>query len=87
MTPSNCWGVLLHLKVTIKPSLVAQMVKNLPVMQETWVLSLAQDKVIDISPGNLDSSLCFIQSGILHDVGTGEPGGLPSMGLHRVGHD
>jgi len=24
--------------------------------------------VIDISPGNLDSSLCFIQLGILHDV-------------------
>ena len=25
-------------------------------------------QVIDISPGNLDSSLCFIQAGILHDV-------------------
>ena len=25
-------------------------------------------EVIDISPSNLDSSLCFIQSGILHDV-------------------
>ena len=25
-------------------------------------------EVIDISPCNLDSSLCFIQSGILHDV-------------------
>ena len=25
-------------------------------------------EVIDISPGNLDSSLCFIQPGILHDV-------------------
>jgi len=25
-------------------------------------------EVIDISPGNLDSSLCFIQSGILHDA-------------------
>jgi len=25
-------------------------------------------EVIDISPRNLDSSLCFIQSGILHDV-------------------
>ena len=24
-------------------------------------------QVIDISPGNLDSSLCFIQPGILHD--------------------
>ena len=25
-------------------------------------------EVIDVSPGNLDSSLCFIQPGILHDV-------------------
>ena len=25
-------------------------------------------EVIDISPDNLDSSLCFIQPGILHDV-------------------
>ena len=25
-------------------------------------------EVIDTSPGNLDSSLCFIQPGILHDV-------------------
>ena len=25
-------------------------------------------KVIDISPGNLDSSQCFIQPGISHDV-------------------
>ena len=25
-------------------------------------------EVIVISPGNLDSSLCFIQPGILHDV-------------------
>ena len=25
-------------------------------------------EVIDISPGNLDSSLCFFQPGILHEV-------------------
>ena len=25
-------------------------------------------EVIDISPGNLDSSLCFIKPGIFHDV-------------------
>ena len=25
-------------------------------------------EVIDTSPGNLDCSLCFIQTGILHDV-------------------
>ena len=27
-----------------------------------------KSEVIDIFPGNLDSSLCFIQPGILHDV-------------------
>ena len=32
-----------------------------------WVVSSAY-QVIDISPSNLDSSLCFIQPGILHDV-------------------
>ena len=29
---------------------------------------LALGEVIDISPGNLDSSLCFFQSSISHDV-------------------
>ena len=32
------------------------------------VVSSAYLKVLDISPGNLDSSLCFIQPGILHEV-------------------
>ena len=27
-----------------------------------------KSEVIDISPGNLDSSLCFIQPSILHDA-------------------
>jgi len=29
---------------------------------------LCISEVIDISPGNLDSSLCFIQHSIVHDV-------------------
>ena len=51
-------------------------------------------EVIDISPGNLDSSLCFIQPRILHDVScfpagsdgkasacsTGDPGSIPGLG-------
>ena len=28
-----------------------------------------------------------LQCSCLENPGTGEPGGLPSMGLHRVGHD
>ena len=31
-------------------------------------LAALRGEVIDISPGNLDFSLCFIQPGILHDV-------------------
>ena len=29
---------------------------------------ICESEAIDISPGNLDSNLCFIQPGILHDV-------------------
>ena len=29
---------------------------------------ICTSEVIDISPGNLDSSLCFFQSSISHDV-------------------
>ena len=32
------------------------------------VVSSALSEVIDISPGNLDSSLCFIQPDISHDI-------------------
>ena len=51
--------------------------------------SICISEVIDISPGNLDSSLCFFHSSVLawRISGTGEPGGPPSMGSHRVGHD
>ena len=31
-------------------------------------IPFSQSEVFDISPSNLDSSLCFIQPGILHDV-------------------
>src|SRR5574340_282037 len=34
-------------------------------------------EVIDISPGNLDSSLCFFQPSISHDVLCGEGNGIP----------
>ena len=36
-----------------------------------WVaisFSICISEVIDISPGNLDSSLCFIQPSVSHDV-------------------
>ena len=62
-------------------SLVAQMVKNLYAIQETRVRSLGWE-----DPLEKDMS---IQSSILawRIPGMGEPGGLLSMGLHRVEHN
>ena len=57
------------------------MVKNLPVMQETQVLSLGQEDPLEKKMATHSSILAW------RIPGTGEPVGLPSMGLHRVGHD
>ena len=35
------------LNITMGASLVAQMVKNQPAMQETWVLSLSQEDLLE----------------------------------------
>ena len=50
-------------------------------MQETWVRSLDQEDLLEKGMATHSSILAW---GI---PGKGEPGGLPSMGLHRVGHD
>ena len=60
------------------------MVKNPPAMeeiQETQVRSLGQGDTLEKG--------MVIHSRILawRIPGTAEPGGLPSMGSHRVGHD
>uniref|UniRef100_A0AC11BWN9 RAD51 paralog C n=1 Tax=Ovis aries TaxID=9940 RepID=A0AC11BWN9_SHEEP len=49
-------------------SKVTQMVKNLPAMEKTQGGVICISEVIDISPGNLDSSLCFFQPSVSHDV-------------------
>ena len=62
-------------------SLVAQRVKLLPAMQETWVPSLGQEDPLEKEMATHSSTLaCKIPW-------TEEPGGLQSMGLRRVGHD
>ena len=65
-------------------SLVAQLVKNLPAMQETWIRSLGWE----------DQSLGWKRAWQLIPVllpgespRTEEPGGLQFMGLQTVGHD
>ena len=59
----------------LKASLVAQMVKNLPAMQETRVRSLEKEMATH-------SSILAWEIPWMD-----EPGRLQSMELHRVGHD
>ena len=62
-------------------SLVAQMVRNLPAMWETWVQSLCWE-------GPLEEGLAIHYSILAWSIPwTEEPGGLQSMGLQRVRHD
>ena len=49
--------------------------------QETWVQSLGQEDPTEEEMANHSSILAW------SIPGTGEPGGLPSMGSLRVGHD
>ena len=60
---------------------MAQMVKHLPAMRETWVLSLGWEDLLEKEMVTHSSTLAW------RIPGTGEAGGLLSMGSHRVGHD
>ena len=61
--------------------LVAQMVKKLPAMRETWVPSLGQE---DLLEKGMATHSCMLAWRI---PWTEEPGGLQSVGSQRVGHD
>ena len=67
--------------IIIGASLIAQSVKKLPAMQETWVRSLGQEDPLEEEMATHFSVLAW------RIPGTGEPDGLPSMGSHRVGYD
>ena len=62
------------------PSLVAQMVKCLAAVWETQVQFLVWEDPLEKAMATHSSVLA------LRIPGTGEPVGLPSVGLHRVGH-
>ena len=62
-------------------SLVAQMVKNLPIMWETWVWSLGWEDPLEESMATHSSILA------LRTPWTEEPGELQSMGFQRVGYN
>ena len=62
-------------------SLVAQRLKRLPAMQETWVRSLGWEDPLEKEMATHSSSLAW------RIPWMEEPGGLQSMGSQRVGHD
>ena len=61
--------------------LVTQMIKNLPAMWETQVLSLGWEDPLEKVMATHPSVLAW------RIPWTEEPGGLQSMGLQRVRHD
>ena len=67
--------------IIIWTSLVAQTVKRLSTMRETWVRSLGREDP-------LEKEIAIHSSTIAWKIPwTEEPGRLQSMGLQRVGHD
>ena len=60
---------------------MAQTVKNLPTMCETWVQSLRWEDPLQEAMTTHSSILAW------EIPGTEEPGGLQSVGSQRVGHD
>ena len=62
-------------------ALVAQTVKNLPAMLETWVPSLSREDPLEKGMATHSRILAW------RIPWTEEPAGLQSMGSQRVGHD
>ena len=76
----SCLPWVFQKNAVLRASLVAQMVKNLPVMQETWVWSLGQEtpEEANVNP------LRILAWGI---PWTEEPGGLQFMGSQGLEHN
>ena len=60
---------------------MAQVVKNLPAVQETWVRSLTQEDPLEKEMATHSRIIAW------KIPRTEEPGGVQSMGLQRVGHN
>ena len=69
------------MKAIIGASIVAQMVKNLPAMQETQVQSLGWEDPLEKGTSTHSSILVW------RIPWTGEPGRLQSTWSQRVGHN
>ena len=61
--------------------MMAQMVKNLPAMQETWVRPLGWEDPLEEVIATHSNILAW------RIPWAEEPSGLQSMGLQRAGHD
>ena len=66
---------------SVRASLVAQMVKNLPAMREIWIQSLGWKDPLKKEMATHSSILSW------RILWTEEPGGLQSMGSQRVRHN
>ena len=75
-----CW-LHVHSPTLMRASLVAQTVKNLPAIQETWVPSLGQEDPLEEKLATLSRILTW------RIPRTEEPGGLQSMRSQRARHD
>ena len=64
-----------------RASLLAQLVKNLPIVLETWVRSLGWEDPLEKEMTTHSSIIAW------KIPWTEEPGALQSMGLQRIGHD
>ena len=74
------WTCFIHWRLFIE-SLVAQMVKRLPAVQDTRVWSLGWEDPLEKAMATHSSTLAW------KIPWTEEPGRLQSMGSQRVGHD
>ena len=70
-----------YVYVTYVYVVLAQVVKHLPVMRETWIRSLGQEAPLEKDMATHSSTLAW------RIPWTEEPGRLQSMGSQRVGHD
>ena len=73
--------LVIYMCVCIYASLVAQRLKRLPAMWETWVRSLGWEDPLEKEMATHSSILAW------RIPWTEEPGRLQSTGLQRVGHD
>ena len=71
----------MYILISSEASLVAERLKRLPAMQETWVQSLGREYPLEKEMASHTSILAW------RIPWTEEPARLQATGLQRVGHD